>query len=61
MFHPTISTAFIINRLITNPNFFSEEYLFQIINIDNEVRIKITVQTSTITELEGVQSGRLIV
>jgi len=50
-----------MKRPITNPNFFSVEYLFQIINIDNDVRINITVHAITIIEFEGVQSGKLIV
>jgi hypothetical protein len=43
-----------------SPKFFSDEYLFQIISMDIDVRIKITVQANTINEFEGVQSGRLI-
>lgn len=39
--------------------FFTEEYLFQIIRIDSEVKTKIIVQARTINEPEGVQSGRL--
>jgi hypothetical protein len=42
-------------------NFFSEEYLFQIIRMDKEVKIKIIVQANTIKVFEGVQAGRLIV
>lgn len=41
--------------------FFSDEYLFQIISRDKELRIKIIVHAKTINEPEGVQSGRLIV
>jgi hypothetical protein len=44
-----------------SPKFFSDECLFQIMIMDIEVRIKITVQANTINEFEGVQSGRLIV
>jgi hypothetical protein len=42
-------------------NFFSEEYLFQIISNDIELSTKIIVQANTIREPDGVQSGRLIV
>ena len=41
--------------------FLSDECLFQIINTDKELRTKIIVHAKTITEPEGVQSGRLIV
>jgi len=44
-----------------SPKFFSDECLFQIISMDIDVRIKITVQAKTINEPEGVQSGRIIV
>jgi hypothetical protein len=44
-----------------SPKFFLDECLFQIISMDIDVRIKITVQAKTINEPEGVQSGRIIV
>lgn len=43
------------------PNFFSDECLFQIISRDIELRTNIIDQAKTITEPEGVHSGRLIV
>ena len=43
------------------PNFFSDEYLFQIIKMDTEVSIKIIIQAITIIEFDGVHSGRLMV
>ncbi len=43
------------------PNFFSEEYLFQIIRIERDVSTKIIVHIITIIEFEGVQLGRCIV
>jgi hypothetical protein len=49
------------NRAIISAKFFSDEYLFQIINKDSELSIKMIVQAKTIIEPEGVQSGRLIV
>jgi hypothetical protein len=50
-----------MNRAIMIVKFFSDEYLFQIISRDKELRINIIVQAKTIIEAEGVQSGRLIV
>lgn len=41
--------------------FFSDEYLFQIISRDKELRTNIIVHAKTIIEPEGVQSGRFIV
>lgn len=38
--------------------FFAEEYLFQMMRIDSEVKAKIIVQARTINEPEGVHSGR---
>ena len=61
IFHPTFRIAFNTNNAITNPKFFADEYLFQIINIDNELSTKIIVHANTINEFEGVHSGRLIV
>lgn len=61
MFQPTISIAFTTNNAITTENFFSEEYLFQIIKIEMEVRTNIIVQAITIITFDGVQSGRFIV
>ncbi len=61
IFQPTIKKAFRIKSDIIILNFFSEEYLFQIIRMDKEVKIKIIVQANTINEFEGVQTGRLIV
>ncbi len=61
MFQPTINNAFITNSEIIILKFFSEVNLFQIIRIEIEVKIKITVQMSTIIEFEGVQAGKLIV
>lgn len=50
-----------MNRAIITPKFFSDECLFQSMRRDKELRTKIIVQAKTITEPEGVQSGRLIV
>jgi len=61
IFQPTIKSALSTKRKITILNFFSKEYLFQIIRIDKEVKIKIIVHTITINVFEGVQVGRLIV
>lgn len=61
MFQPTIRSAFTINNPITTENFFSEEYLFQIIKIEIEVRINIIVHAITIIAFDGVQPGRFIV
>jgi|WetSurSiteA1Bulk_404760.scaffolds.fasta_scaffold01519_3 hypothetical protein len=47
--------------MIMTLKFFSDAYLFQIIRRDEELRIKIIVHAKTITEPDGVQSGRLIV
>lgn len=49
------------NSEITILNFFSDAYLFQIIRIEIEAKIKIKVQMITIIEFEGVQAGKLIV
>ena len=46
---------------MTRTKFFAEEYLFQIIKMDNELNTKITDQANTIIEFGGVQSGTLIV
>jgi hypothetical protein len=61
IFQPTFRKAFKTNSEIITPKLFWDEYLFQIINIDNEVKIKITIHTITITELEGVHWGRFMV
>jgi len=53
--------AFRTKSIIINPNFFSDEYLFQIIRMDKEVKIKIIVQANTINEFDGVHAGRLMV
>lgn len=49
------------NSAMISAKFFSDEYLFQIISRDKELKTNIIVHAKTIIEPEGVQPGRLIV
>jgi len=61
IFQPTIKSAFATKSEMIIPNSFSEEYLFQIIRIENEESTRIIVQTVAMTEFDGAHSGRSIV
>ena len=58
IFQPTLIIPLSINSPIIKPKCFCFEYLFQTIRIEMPLSTNIIVQTETITELEGVHSGR---